>query len=359
MISPKREWKRFESQEEKIKTLKELKIISPKANEIKELYYKGAYTKDAVKCDVVGIVDNNEIILNINDELHSIHPDYLLDMQKKERFIIVDIETPRSFSPANGIREVAAVVVEDYRVIDTLEAIEENEELKTQFKNLLKKYKYPLVAHNASFDRNFLSYWGWVDDKQEFYCSMNTIKQKEVLPSYKLVNLLEYYNIKKGQSHNALQDVLDLLDLLKVIKPERWCALSISRLVSNNDNKQGKDATKSSAKSNSFRKFAKDKEKIAEEKEMIEFAKNNLIKDIFNKKKIVFTGDMSKSRVEMRATAIRYGADSPTSISGKTNILVIGEEAGKSKLEKAKQLGIEIINEDVFWNIINIETSME
>ena len=162
MISPKREWKRFESQEEKIKTLKELKIISPKANEIKELYYKGAYTKDSVKCDVVGIVDNNEIILNINDELHSIHPDYLLDMQKKERFIIVDIETPRSFSPADGIREVAAVVVEDYRVIDTLhlaiitdeekykngygdglEAIEENEELKTQFKNLLKKYKYP------------------------------------------------------------------------------------------------------------------------------------------------------------------------------------------------------------------------
>ena len=43
MISPKREWKRFESQEEKIKILKELKIISPKANEIKELYYKGAY----------------------------------------------------------------------------------------------------------------------------------------------------------------------------------------------------------------------------------------------------------------------------------------------------------------------------
>ena len=90
--------------------------------------------------------------------------------------------------------------------------------------------------------------------------------------------LLEHYNIKKGQSHNALQDVLDLLDLLKVIKPERWCALSISRSVSKNDNKQGKDGTKSSAKSNSFRKFAKDKEKVAEEKEMIEFAKNNLIK---------------------------------------------------------------------------------
>lgn len=376
MISPKREWRKFESQEDKIEVLKELKIISPKANEVKTLYYKGAYTKDAVECDVVGIVDNNEIILDINGELHSIHPDYLIDMQKKERFIIVDIETPRSFSPADGIREVAAVVVEDYRVIDTLhlavitdeekykngygdglEAIEENEELKKKFKDLIKKYKYPLVVHNASFDRNFLRYWGWVEDKQEFYCSMNTIKQKEILPSYKLVNLLEHYNIKKGQAHNALQDVLDLLELLKVIKPERWSALTTqtSSSTAKKDNKASKSESESSVKSNRFRKFAKDKEKVAEEKEMIEFAKNNLIKDIFNKKKIVFTGDMSKSRAEMRATAIRYGADSPTSISGKTNMLVIGEEAGKSKLEKAKQLGIEIITEQEFWEIINKE----
>ncbi|WP_195989449.1 3'-5' exonuclease [Clostridium sp. D53t1_180928_C8] len=374
MINPKREWRKFESHEDKIEVLKELKLVSPKANDIKTLYYKGAYTQNAVECDVVGIVDNNEIILDINGELHSIHPDYLLDMQKKERFIIVDIETPRSFKPADGIREVAAIVVEDYRVIDSLhlaiindeeqykngygdglEAIEENEELKSKFKALVKKYKCPLVAHNASFDRNFLRYWGWVEDNQEFYCSMNTIKIKETLPSYKLVYLLEHYNIKKGQAHNALQDVLDLLELLKVIKPERWSALSIptSSSAIKKHNKESKDSSEASAPANRFKKFVKDKEKVAEEKEMIEFAKNNLIKDIFNKKKIVFTGDMSKSRGEMRATAIRYGADSPTSISGKTNMLVIGEEAGKSKLEKAKNLGIDIITEKEFWDIIN------
>ena len=374
MINPKREWRKFESHEDKIEVLKELKLVSPKANDIKTLYYKGAYTENAVECDVVGIVDNNEIILDINGELHSIHPDYLLDMQKKERFIIVDIETPRSFKPADGIREVAAIVVEDYRVIDSLhlaiindeeqykngygdglDAIEENEEFKSKFKALVKKYKCPLVAHNASFDRNFLRYWGWVEDNQEFYCSMNTIKIKETLPSYKLVYLLEHYNIKKGQAHNALQDVLDLLELLKVIKPERWSALSIptSSSAIKKHNKESKDSNEASAPANRFKKFAKDKEKVAEEKEMIEFAKNNLIKDIFNKKKIVFTGDMSKSRGEMRATAIRYGADSPTSISGKTNMLVIGEEAGKSKLEKAKNLGIVIITEKEFWDIIN------
>lgn len=240
-----------------------------------------------------------------------------------------------------------------------LEAIEENEELKTKFKKLIKKYKYPLVAHNASFDRNFLRYWGWIEDTQEFYCSMNTIKQQETLESYKLVNLLEHYNIKKGQAHNALQDVLDLLEVLKVVKPKRWSSLSVSRSISNSksENKDGK--SESLTKTNRFRKFAKDKEKIAEEKAMIEFAKNNLIEDIFNKKKIVFTGEMSKSRGEMRATAIRYGADSPTSISGKTNMLVIGEEAGKSKLEKAKQFGIEIVTEDEFWDIINKETGVK
>lgn len=36
---------------------------------------------------------------------------------------------------------------------------------------------------------------------------------------------LKHYNIKKGQAHNSLQDVLDLLEVLKVVKPKRWLAL--------------------------------------------------------------------------------------------------------------------------------------
>lgn len=356
MISPRREWRKFESENEKIERLKEWQLISPKAKEIKKFYYKGAYTNEPTECDVAGFVDNNEIILYINGELHSIHPDYFADMQKKEKFIILDIETPMSFRNEDGIREVAAIAVEDYRVVDSLhlaiikdeeeykngygaglEAIEENEELKAEFKAFISKYKCPIIAHNASFDRRFLRYWNWVDDNQEFYCSRDNIKAKETLESYKLQDLLNYYGIKQKQAHSAMQDTLDLLEVLKIIKIEKWVVLG----------KRAEDKIVKGLKS-----YENDKNKREEDKKKLEEAKENIIEDIFNNKKIVFTGDMKEDRAEMRAIAIRYGATSPNSVSSKTDMLVVGENAG-SKLSKAQELGIRIISEEDFWNIVN------
>ena len=39
MISPKREWRKFETIEEKLEVLRELKLVSSKASEVKTLYY--------------------------------------------------------------------------------------------------------------------------------------------------------------------------------------------------------------------------------------------------------------------------------------------------------------------------------
>jgi len=47
------------------------------------------------------------------------------------------------------------------------------------------------------------------------------------------------------------------------------------------------------------------------------------------------------------------GGKNSSSISKKTNILVAGENMGPSKLKKATDLNIEIINEDEFLNRIN------
>lgn len=380
MLEPKRDWKTFESIEEELEKLREWKLISSKSTEVKQFYYKGAYTDKPVECKVAGFVDNNEIILYVNGNLHSIHPDYFLDMQKKdfsedisveekdkdldkspqkervykkEKLIIVDIETPFSFSPKDGIREVAAIVVEDYEIVDELhlaiinnedeykkgygsglDNIEENEELREEFRNLISKYKYPIVAHNASFERSFLSYWNWVDKDQTFYCSMNTIKATEKLNSYKLKDLLNHYNIKDTQKHTAIQDVLDLLELLKVVKPKKW-----SKLVSNSDNNIIK------------RNYVMDKQKREEDKVRLELAKENIIENILDNKTIVFTGDTLKSRVKISELAIQYGGIVKSSVSKKTDILVVGENPG-SKLTKAQELGINILSEDDFLKLI-------
>ena len=59
---------------------------------------------------------------------------------------------------------------------------------------------------------------------------MHNIKLKEDLESYKLISLLKYFRIKREQTHTAMQDVVDLLELLKVVKIEKWVELGASSI---------------------------------------------------------------------------------------------------------------------------------
>lgn len=97
-------------------------------------------------------------------------------------------------------------------------------------------------------------------------------------------------------------------------------------------------------------------EQINELKELglnMEYKQRNTIDGAFAHKIVVLTGSLSQmTRDEAKAKIEELGGTVTSSVSKKTDILVAGEAAG-SKLDKANALGVKVINEEEFINLIN------
>ena len=65
----------------------------------------------------------------------------------------------------------------------------------------------------------------------------------------------------------------------------------------------------------------------------------------YHNKKIVFTGSMSSSRAELQKQAKAFGSIVGSSVSSKTDLLIIGENVGQSKIKAAEKHGVEILSE--------------
>ena len=67
----------------------------------------------------------------------------------------------------------------------------------------------------------------------------------------------------------------------------------------------------------------------------------------------MISGTFSKhSRDEYKAMIAQHGGKNSGSVSGKTDYILAGENMGPAKLEKAAKLGVKLINEDAFLNML-------
>jgi len=80
---------------------------------------------------------------------------------------------------------------------------------------------------------------------------------------------------------------------------------------------------------------------------------NEIVDQILTGKTFVFTGSLEKiNRKEAKEIVERQGGRASNSVSKNTDYVVAGPGSG-TKLEKAKILGINIINEDEFEKLVN------
>ena len=94
-------------------------------------------------------------------------------------------------------------------------------------------------------------------------------------------------------------------------------------------------------------------EKLLNYVEVEEFVDTSRKDTALSGKIVVFTGTLEKmTRAEAKVMALKAGAKVSGSVSANTDYVVIGADAG-SKATKAKELGITIISEDEFLNLIS------
>lgn len=74
-------------------------------------------------------------------------------------------------------------------------------------------------------------------------------------------------------------------------------------------------------------------------------------------KTVVVTGTLSKmTRPEIEGLIVKLGGKAAGSVSKKTSFVVAGESAG-SKLDKARELGVEVIDEETFFQRVGVAVS--
>ncbi|MDR2026219.1 MAG: NAD-dependent DNA ligase LigA [Prevotellaceae bacterium] len=85
----------------------------------------------------------------------------------------------------------------------------------------------------------------------------------------------------------------------------------------------------------------------------IETGDNEILSDSLLGKTVVVSGNFSRPRDELKQLIERHGGKNSSGVTSNTDFLIAGDKTGPAKLQKAEKLGIKIISENEFLQMIN------
>lgn len=205
----------------------------------------------------------------------------------------------------------------------------------------------PLVAHNACVERACIrdtsAYYG-IETKLDFENIYDTLPlsrraeeklgiSEEGPGTHQLDTVCRRFGISDNNHHNALADA-------------EMCGNLMAKIIAVFDGCETFELKKTSKKTYTPRqKF--NPEDMVQRTDMESVTDNP-----FKNQVVVLTGFSSSDSQEYGHKLNELGAIIKNSVSGKTNILITGFNAGPSKMQKAQELGIRIMPEGEFLEII-------
>lgn len=406
MVPIKGTWTPFKNFQDQLEHYRLWGLIPDKSKALRPVMVTDGYWGIPEPCDVVGYQGDKWAVIKLNDSCHCIHGEYLTELQPVafqrlpfgmcfveilSKYVVVDIETTGFDYNNDRIIEIAAVSYEYGKKVAEFTSLVNpdmlippeiinltgiTQEMVSQAPSLAEVERIfldfignlPIIGHNAvTFDIPFLNRQLSVKLSNAVIDTLPMARKVfDRLPSHKLEYLNVVLQLGISASHRALHDVEATNALL-------WACLS-PRRYENAVNKAYLDDRLCGTVSRKHDNKAKSKshpvkgrfEKVDIKSIVPSCVCSSSSGPLFGKQ-IVFTGSLSIPREEAMQLAVDAGAILKSSVSSKTNYLVVGQqditivgmEGKSSKEEKAEMLNlsgkasINVICEKEFLDLVH------
>lgn len=233
---------------------------------------------------------------------------------------------------------------------------------------------WPIIAHNAYFDISVLRESFCIDETDLWYVDTMDLCRPFMDISLSLKNCAEFFGVPLIHHHNALDDAVCCASIVLKVCPPRinWPFLMQLEGAPGVKKRWISEAKRTKAMFNNKGTSTSYKRKFIGEPKPSEIKRSCSCalcpKHPLYGKKIVFTGNLSFSRKEVMQFAVNAGAILQSSVSSRTDFLVVGEQdkaiVGEkgistkqikaSELNASRRASIEIINEENFLKLLGL-----